>query len=703
MYVLTKCNLVHENHPISKEIFMHHPTQRKLTAQEQKEALEMYKANGDVKLIAQTMSQKTGKVVLTKDIHNVKTKFSENGEINRLQTIINQRIEFDKQDNFVFGENEEESKIYMIFYQNKQMKDMYIKYPEILFIDGTYSLNRNNYPLYLFVVRDSNGNGQIVGFAIIAYERIHFLNTIFQCFADNQDVSATKAVMIDKDLTEWMLLKHHFISADIYLCKFHCIKIFERVLKNKSLLEHLTVMLESKTEHASSEAYKTIQSILETDSRDKEYLQKNWFDCQEMWVKHLRSGKFTCDSDTNNYVETLNKSLKTFIKKNTTLDQCLDGVFNLLNFMEKQMNYKTYKQMTSITINHKKNQDEIYSIINRVCTPFASKIVTEQYELSINNQYKIEEFDDLIKLISKFSYNLKFDKVSGQFSCDCFDFSTNNLPCRHVLYVRKYKNLPIVEPNMICERWKHVVFRSTITSETDSSNLIVNSNGRRTIQMQNMNRIASTRSDFLSPTKTRFIECKRILNRLGEIVSRDSEDTYNYRLQTLLQITDLWEKNETFTIKPIQEVNQLNQRVIVNNDDLSRYESLINAEDIDSNVSANHDSNSNSFLCSTATTSSQSSSTTNSLPTSSQDIQSGCFVKINLNGRSLVKSAPKRGAPTKAQRKRKAKDSKSNQNKKSRCEMDKVVDQDDNSIDESTSICKICDENVSKNSLVCCV
>ncbi|RNA35372.1 hypothetical protein BpHYR1_019594 [Brachionus plicatilis] len=93
-----------------------------------------------------------------------------------------------------------------------------------------------------------------------------------------------------------------------------------------------------------------------------------------MWVKHFRSGLFTCGSDTNSFVETLNEQLKTFIKKNTTMDQSLD----------------VYKQITTYTINNIKNNDETYGLINRQCTPFAA---TEQFELSKENTYKLEKSD----------------------------------------------------------------------------------------------------------------------------------------------------------------------------------------------------------------------------------------------------------------------------------------------------------------------
>ena len=50
----------------------------------------------------------------------------------------------------------------MLYYQNDNMKAMCAKYSEIVFIDGTYSISDQKYPFYLAVVKDCNGNSQIV-------------------------------------------------------------------------------------------------------------------------------------------------------------------------------------------------------------------------------------------------------------------------------------------------------------------------------------------------------------------------------------------------------------------------------------------------------------------------------------------------------------------------------------------------------------
>ncbi|CAF0712250.1 unnamed protein product [Brachionus calyciflorus] len=105
---VTKCNLKHENHQISNELYLHHHSQRKLTEQEAQEAYDMYKINGNVKLIIQTMS--------AKNVFNIKTCLEPKKEIDRMPNLINDRIKLDNQDNFIFGENMEESKIYSKIY-----------------------------------------------------------------------------------------------------------------------------------------------------------------------------------------------------------------------------------------------------------------------------------------------------------------------------------------------------------------------------------------------------------------------------------------------------------------------------------------------------------------------------------------------------------------------------------------------------------
>ena len=88
------------------------------------------------------------------------------------------------------------------------------------------------------------------------------------------------------------------------------------------------------------------------DSRVDVYLQKNWLSetFLPMWVKFKRLGKCTLDSDTNNSVESLNKLLKQFVKKNTSMSICLSGTFKLIDFLNHKYQEKDDGKRTKVVI-----------------------------------------------------------------------------------------------------------------------------------------------------------------------------------------------------------------------------------------------------------------------------------------------------------------------------------------------------------------
>ena len=74
-------------------------------------------------------------------------------------------------------------------------------------------------------------------------------------------------------------------------------------------------LITSATESEMNEALKELE-IENTNKDDQKYLYDNWLKdekTKQMWIKYLRKGTVTLDSDTNNNVETLNKQLKRFI------------------------------------------------------------------------------------------------------------------------------------------------------------------------------------------------------------------------------------------------------------------------------------------------------------------------------------------------------------------------------------------------------
>ena len=90
------------------------------------------------------MKKKTGKKINSKQIYNLPKKVC-NGHINKIvnemleiQKVIEAREKFDGKRNIELVTADDDETIYVIFYQNDKMREIYAKYGDILFVDGTY-------------------------------------------------------------------------------------------------------------------------------------------------------------------------------------------------------------------------------------------------------------------------------------------------------------------------------------------------------------------------------------------------------------------------------------------------------------------------------------------------------------------------------------------------------------------------------------
>ena len=109
------------------------------------------------------------------------------------------------------------------------MRDTFMVYPEILFMDATYKLLQLQFPVYLFVVEDSNGEAEIVGLGALVHEDAESLEWLIKSFMNrNPKVERTRLVMADKDLQERDVVKQLLPWAKVLICLFHALKTFRR-------------------------------------------------------------------------------------------------------------------------------------------------------------------------------------------------------------------------------------------------------------------------------------------------------------------------------------------------------------------------------------------------------------------------------------------------------------------------------------------
>ena len=87
-----------------------------------------------------------------------------------------------------------------IFFQTSTVRNYLQAFPEFVLIDGTYSLNNLGYPVYVFMIIDSDNCGCAVGHVITNNETASTLKDVVAHFVNmNTCVTPTQTFIVGKD------------------------------------------------------------------------------------------------------------------------------------------------------------------------------------------------------------------------------------------------------------------------------------------------------------------------------------------------------------------------------------------------------------------------------------------------------------------------------------------------------------------------
>ena len=129
------------------------------------------------------------------------------------------------------------------------MRKLFKSFPEILLIDGTYNVNGQGMPLYCLMAEDGYGHGWVVYYAATTGEGALHLQKIMQSFKEeNSSWSSVRGIIIDKDFTEWRILKNKSFRMQQY---YHLLHQTLSVL-GLACTKHLSNSLASSRSHLST-------------------------------------------------------------------------------------------------------------------------------------------------------------------------------------------------------------------------------------------------------------------------------------------------------------------------------------------------------------------------------------------------------------------------------------------------------------------
>ena len=347
-----------------------------------------------------------------------------------------------------------------IFYQDAEMKRMFDRFPELLFVDATYKLNDLRMPLdlYIFLVEDGNGESEIVALWMVMSEDVISIKQMAQIFKKhNPNWSKTRTIMSDKDFIERDVLKSEFPQASILICLFHVLRTFRREVTCEKLgitsaerilaLEILQKMSYSKSSDEYTELLKELKearlpAVLK-------YFNKNWHPIRDQWVECLKNN-INFLNRTNNRLESINQKLKSVISKYSNLPQFFSQLLITIDSLRTERDHRalTIFQKVPVTPFRVDSPEHQYM---QLLTPYALSYVIKQLQLLTKVQVAEEsENSDECEYDISTSESVLHTSANG---CTCAFWKSMQLPCRHLFAVRSKLNLELCSSALCSERW----------------------------------------------------------------------------------------------------------------------------------------------------------------------------------------------------------------------------------------------------------
>lgn len=313
------------------------------------------------------------------------------------------------------------------------MKSVMKTYPEFIGIDATFKLLNVRAPVYLMIAEDSNGCSEVVGVCILTAEDRGSINWMMSSFKRAYpNWSDIKCVMTDKDINERDAVKEALPAANVIICVFHTLRIFNREITTdkrnitRQQVEQTKSILQKMVYAARAEEYDLLyDDLLEMPETVVNYFNENWHPIRDEWSLNntFIHGNFL--NTTNNRLESWNGKIRKACKSYNSLEQFIEKLLTFFAMLNTERDYKAAYLYQKVEVTSFKDNSPLGQYIN-LLTPYSFKFILEEFDkikfVNVPNTTTDEGLFTTYEGLTKISMSIS--------SCDCTRHLAMLLPCR---------------------------------------------------------------------------------------------------------------------------------------------------------------------------------------------------------------------------------------------------------------------------------
>lgn len=532
----------HNDHPTTAEYVQHMPERRRLDAAEQEDAINLLvHGKGKSSAVKKFLRQKTGKAVTCRDLTNLKQKhkmetLAGKTDVEDVVAELEKMLKDDPGSKYIIGykdvesgNNQEKKEIAYIYFQTSSMKHSIENFPEVIGMDTTHKLNKNNMNLVVMQCTDNHGNGRVVAYCLIARETKEILQATLQHFKDvNPEAAAkVKTILCDKDYKEIGGIRSVLPHAEVHLCHVHVMRVFKKEISEKKEKDQKQIsnimlkMCKSGNRAEFDKHYETLKTV--SSDRFLTYFDNNWKDIDEAWVLYVRNTSLTLGIHTTNTVESHNGKIKAVTSKCMTIGECIRSLLALELDRTFESSYKDFKLLSTTTY-LANSSDEVVALIFKTFAYWPARLLLDEWQ-TCKGMTRLNLMDD-----------------SSAKSCSCnFSRKFDLKHCQHIFWVRKDSGLPILDTTDTRARWLRPTHQENKNND-EVSNQGTNEGGS-VVNLQPLpNRHDRTK------TSGRFNEVNEVCKELASLISMTGGNQYQDRLNVLRSLLELYLSGKEATV-----------------------------------------------------------------------------------------------------------------------------------------------------------
>ncbi|KAF6213188.1 hypothetical protein GE061_010904 [Apolygus lucorum] len=543
----------HEGHAMSEDVFQHLPQNRKkLRARKLRKFLTVDYASGKKRKVPAHLINLVDNENGTSEINVVdedilKDLISESqDEINKSLLLL--RDEYGANTTVLY---DDENKFKALYFYTNDMRKSLSAWPEAVYIWGVYNWLSRNYTVMLISIKDSNGMSEVVGIGILSDEDKDALNWFLQTFRGvfkSDEPLPIKCIFSYKSLVE-NELQSIFPDVPKRVSIYYSTKLFHKIINTESFIisnkeREICTKLFSKMAHNKTfDEFKVIYSLFckVVPSFIVDYFNQEWEASKGCWTVHSLPPNSIVDSNKNSKEVSLDNRLKQVIPKDSTIFTFIKQLLRWLEALKAEMKYKASVHILKKPVVNpaKGSWQERYS---NYLTHYAFNFVSQQVVLSSNSKVlgETEEGSFIVQEDTNcFSV--------GQDFCQCIDWSSMMLPCRHIISVRDYLGLGFFQESLCNFRWSKEYYldnRLDINYSADGNPV-------------NKTTTTSTGNGFVQLND----RASNITNQLLSLAFADGKG--EERVKTLEKIAHSWSRGYEVTIQTNEPTLNLEEQEVI--------------------------------------------------------------------------------------------------------------------------------------------